>query len=229
MIAEAYADAWKDAQIADGQHRLSVEELAHFARGKSVLPYDIFCELLEWLPDVPRGPLTRFLDVGCGCGYYREVLQLRGYEYDYTGVDYSSQALALARTIYPGTVFIECDARALIFADDTFDIVLNSGCLLHVYDYEKVLRETARVAKQHVLLHRVPIRTLDQTVFYSKEAYGIPCLEIHFGEPELFHLFRRHGLNVIKRIQLFFDADSREGQVSYLLEKDPNSLAHFPV
>jgi hypothetical protein len=72
-----------------------------------------------------------------------------------------------------------------------------SGCvLLHLLDYRKAITETARVARQWCIFHRTPVIPDGQTKYMTKVAYGVPVVELAFGEPELLALFAESGLRV---------------------------------
>lgn len=81
----------------------------------------------------------RILDVGCGIGIYLEVLGERG-----IGVDISHPDLKVAKE--KGLKVIRIDAnRKLPFKDHSFDTVLLSHVLEHVYSPIELLRESYRV------------------------------------------------------------------------------------
>jgi ubiquinone/menaquinone biosynthesis C-methylase UbiE len=71
-------------------------------------------------------PLIRdrkLLDIGIGGG--RTTKFLLEISKDYTGIDYTSRCVEIARNKYPGANILCCDARDLsVFSDGTFDFVL---------------------------------------------------------------------------------------------------------
>ncbi|MBR4697496.1 MAG: class I SAM-dependent methyltransferase [Candidatus Methanomethylophilaceae archaeon] len=62
------------------------------------------------------------LDVGCGNGKTVSALMEAGLEV--TGVDFSPTVIGRCKEAYPDATFIECDASALPFQDETFDYVV---------------------------------------------------------------------------------------------------------
>ena len=89
------------------------------------------------------------LEVGCGNGYYSEVLQhLTKGGFSYHGVDYSEAMLASARENYPDRVFSQSDACDLPFADCSFDVVWSGTVLMHVPAYAEAISEPARVSNR---------------------------------------------------------------------------------
>jgi ubiquinone/menaquinone biosynthesis C-methylase UbiE len=114
----------------------------------------------------------------------------------YTGIDYSRAMIARARTHYPSTAFEEADATSLPYADGAYDIVFNGVSLMHIIDYQAVIREAARVAARYCIFHTVPIFDDHQTTFLRKYAYGAPVVEVVFGKRELMELCREAGLRL---------------------------------
>jgi ubiquinone/menaquinone biosynthesis C-methylase UbiE len=84
------------------------------------------------------------LDVGCGPG--RLASTLRQYGMGYVGLDRSYGLLREARAVADDR-YLQGDAQALPFSDDSFDRVLALGVLYHVKDWRRPLREMRRVAR----------------------------------------------------------------------------------
>lgn len=72
------------------------------------------------------------LDVGCGCGVYKDLFNNR-----------------LGCDLYPvkGSVDIVCDAQQLPFRDQTFDDVVCTEVLEHVLNPRLMINEVSRVLK----------------------------------------------------------------------------------
>src|SRR5205085_7187691 len=80
------------------------------------------------------------LDVGCGSGYYAEVLAtLVPGGVRYTGIDYSQVMIDRARTNYPSATFAVADATRLPYPEGSFDIVFNGVSLMHIIDYQAAI------------------------------------------------------------------------------------------
>jgi SAM-dependent methyltransferase len=139
------------------------------------------------------------LEIGCGSGYYSEILaQLARSDVRYTGLDYSKAAIARARLRYPDVDFEVGDATALRFSDRSFDIVFNGVSLMHILDYEKAIAEAARVAAKAAIFHSVPVFETAPVAHLHKYAYGSPVVEVVFNRRELISIFERHGLRLVK-------------------------------
>jgi arsenite methyltransferase len=98
----------------------------------------------------PR-PAEHVLDVGCGPGFFLlDVLQTVGSRGAVTGIDSSSQMLAVARDRCEGHAnasFHEGDATALPVEDEAFEAALTVQVLEYVDDVPRALSELYRVVK----------------------------------------------------------------------------------
>lgn len=99
---------------------------------------------LDWL--APKSGL-RWLDVGCGNGAFTELLVERCAPASVQGIDPSEGQLAFARARPASRVaqFLQGDAMALPFPDDTFDAAVMPLVIFFVPDPSKGVTEMARV------------------------------------------------------------------------------------
>jgi ubiquinone/menaquinone biosynthesis C-methylase UbiE len=93
---------------------------------------------------IARG--TKMLDIATGPGYVAAAATRRGARV--TGLDFSSEMVALASSRYPDIGFHEGNAEALPFADESFDAVVICFGLLHFPDADQALREAFRVLRR---------------------------------------------------------------------------------
>jgi 2-polyprenyl-3-methyl-5-hydroxy-6-metoxy-1,4-benzoquinol methylase len=100
--------------------------------------------------DMRGKKIKTVLDIGCGPGYYCKFLHDAGY--DVLGCDYSQKVLSVAKKKYPDIKFQKENGYSLSFKDESFDLVITIGALQCVYDYKKFLLESARVAKQALII-----------------------------------------------------------------------------
>jgi hypothetical protein len=216
-VAEQCAQAWQDPAIPRRQYELAAKpELDKFRMGEPAAPFYALLKCLEYAELSLKPSL---LDVGASGGYYKEVFEIDDFSVDYRGCDFSPAFKSLAEDLYPGIAFDVADARALPYADESFDVVLHGALLMHCREYREAIREAARVAKRYVIFHRTPVLLYGETKYWLKRAYDVPCLEIHFNEQELLGLFAANNLTLIHTEDVFFDTARGFGHRSYLLAK----------
>ncbi len=189
----ASSTGWLAARTVARQERAYRGLIAAMNRGEPRIDFKVAAEAIAATgianPSV--------IEVGCGSGYYSEVLAaLLPRAINYRGIDYSQAMVDRARTHYPSRVFEVADATRLPYAERTFDIVFNGVSLMHIIDYQAAIREAARVAKRYCLFHGVPVFLDHGTIFLTKYAYGAPVVEIIFGKRELMTLCADAGLHL---------------------------------
>jgi len=194
----SFENAWKDPSIASSQRKLVDSELARMLKGDVVPPYRALADAVR-RTGCEAG---RMIEVGCASGYYREVLRhLLGREIRYVGIDYSMALLAQGRRHYPGTPFIAGNATELPLRDGACDVLISGCVILHVAEFGKAIAEAARAARGWVIFHRTPVKD-GPTIYYTKDAYGVRCMEIVFGEEELLAAFDGAGLTVVEKFDM---------------------------
>ena len=106
---------------------------------------DVGTMLLAGMPQDLTG--VKALDIGCGTGYFSELLSERGAEV--TAADLSVEMLEQAQVRCGNKVasYQQADAEALPFADSTFDLVFSSLALQWCQDLSVPLRELKRVTR----------------------------------------------------------------------------------
>lgn len=184
QVAQRQEDGWRELvrQMYAGQPRQDLAAAAQALRATGRLN-----------PSV--------LEVGCGSGYYSEILpHLLGAPIQYTGLDYSAPMIELARKNYPDTPFHVGDATQLPFDDAAFDIVLNGGALMHIPDYRAAIRESVRVARHWCLFHTVPVLQRRATTLVRKNAYGAPTAEVVFNHADLLAMLADAGLTTVAEL-----------------------------
>lgn len=105
-----------------------------------------------WMPRVmgfALYPGRRLLEVGCGMG--TDLAQFARGGTTVCGTDLTLRSLELARQRFAveglAGQFLACDAEALPFPDQSFEVVYSNGVLHHTPDTEKAVREIHRVLK----------------------------------------------------------------------------------
>lgn len=95
---------------------------------------------------------TSILDVGCNTAVEYEGLQKYGPRVKYVGADFTKKAVRIAKRLFPETPFCVSDARALPFADRSFDVVIARHLLEHMPEAASPVREFLRVARRKVII-----------------------------------------------------------------------------
>lgn len=191
--ATTSSGGWLAARTVERQERAYRNLIAAMKRGESRLDFAVAAEAVA-ATGIAKPSL---IEIGCGSGYYSEVLaMLLPGGVTYTGIDYSDAMIARARAHYPATSFEVADATRLPYAEARFDIAFNGVSLMHIVDYAAAIREAARVASRFCILHTVPVFDDHRTTYLRKYAYGAPVVEIVFGREELMALCRQSGLQL---------------------------------
>jgi ubiquinone/menaquinone biosynthesis C-methylase UbiE len=130
------------------------------------------------------------LDLCCGHGVVAKALADTGARV--SGLDFSPAMLNLARENVPGVEFIEGDATALPFGDNSFDAITMGFGILHIPNPERALAEVKRVLRPggrfaYSVWHGPDVSTAFRIVFSSINQHGDPSVSLPPG-PEI-HVF----------------------------------------
>jgi ubiquinone/menaquinone biosynthesis C-methylase UbiE len=187
------SSSWSAA--AKRQARIYDRLLDQMRAGQPRIDFQVAADSVAWTGiESPS-----LLEVGCGNGYYSEILgRLVGGNVRYTGMDYSPEMVASARARYPHQKFLEGDTTRMAFADNSFDIVMDGVSLMHILAYRDAIAEIARVASRFVILNCLPVFETGETAYLRKYAYGQPVVDIVFGRPEIESLLEQSGLAIVK-------------------------------
>ena len=109
------------------------------------LQRDVGTQLIQRLPTefVP----ARWLDLGCGTGYFTRALASRFAESHGVALDIAEGMLEHARPLGGAQHFIAGDAERLPLQDSTCDLIFSSLAVQWCADFEAVLSEAFRVLK----------------------------------------------------------------------------------
>ncbi|MEI6536171.1 MAG: class I SAM-dependent methyltransferase [Verrucomicrobiaceae bacterium] len=110
---------------------------------------------LPWYESVWRNiknhPGGAVLEIGCGRGRFAIWLAKEMPQFRVTGLDFSQAAIELAKqsaaSQQAGVRFIQGDAEALPFENNSFDLVISCECMEHVANPRMMAKEMARVLK----------------------------------------------------------------------------------
>jgi len=128
---------------------------------KSVADYDAWYRTARgrWIAEQEFSVLLKLfsltegqtlLDVGCGTGHFSECFQQQGLHV--TGLDPDFAMIEFARAKKSQVHYVEGDARALPFVDNSFDYCCAITSLCFIDEAEKALKEMLRVSRHGVIL-----------------------------------------------------------------------------
>ncbi len=134
---EKLGEGWYDDEV----HPIALLRLENAARN-------------PWIGEKIRTLLARkcdILDIGCGAGFLSNCLAQDGHRV--TGIDLSAKSLDVAakRDLTQTVRYLQLDAFALPFADQSFDVVCAMDFLEHVEMPGHIVREAARLLRSNGL------------------------------------------------------------------------------
>ena len=93
------------------------------------------------------GPSKDVLDIGCGAGFLTNALAKN--DHRVTGIDLSAKSLNIAekRDLTKSVRYLQLDAFALLFPDQSFDVICAMDFLEHVEMPGQIVREAARLLR----------------------------------------------------------------------------------
>lgn len=92
----------------------------------------------------------KFLEVGCGMGYFSEMAFKNGAKV--TGIDVGNKLVAMTKKRVSSGKFLTASASNLPFRNESFDVVLCTEVIEHVDQQFKSVKELARVLKKGGIL-----------------------------------------------------------------------------
>jgi len=105
--------------------------------------FDAYWDYSPAFFDLLPAPGRRTLEVGCGEGRVARDLVKRGHRV--TACDSTFELLKLAADADEASGYLRCDAAALPFRDESFDLAVFYNSLMDIDDMEASVREAARV------------------------------------------------------------------------------------
>lgn len=144
------------------------------------------------------------LDVGCGLGHWSKFLTYSPAPlctWRYAGMEISDEIVKLCRSFNPGIPFHVGTAEDLPFRDGSYDVVLSSGVLTYTSNWQRALRECARVSRRYVVLLRTPIVKYRSTTRCRLTVRSPAGKEVHsltlFARDEFLTELSAAGLSVL--------------------------------
>ena len=126
------------------------------------------------------------LDFGCGTKPYKPYFTNIK---EYTGVDFKIEG----REEYQKEVDVFYDGKTIPFEDNSFDAILCTEVLEHVFNIEDLLKEFNRVLKENG-------KAIITTPFMSEE-HEMPYDFARYTTPALKHLYQKNGFKIVSNFK----------------------------
>ena len=126
--------------------------------------------------------VAKILDAGCGEGFISNLIFRNCKDVEITGLEYTEEALQIAREMNPLATFVQGDIAKMPFASRSFDIVLCTEVLEHLADPLAALAELLRVAKGALIItvpHEPWFRMGNMLVLKNVTRFGNPIDHIN--------------------------------------------------
>lgn len=187
------SENWKEQSIPELQRKVVDAELGNLHRG---IISPVYSSLIDTLKQIPLSEFI-LLDAACASGYYSEVIRvLDKRRIRYIGSDYSPAMVETAQRHYPDQRFEVQNLTALSYSEKSVDVLLISGVLEHIPDYEKAIGEACRVASRHVIIHRLPFTDREENEYTLGSQYSIKTPRIYFSRKLLLAEMAKHHFSL---------------------------------
>jgi len=170
---------------------------------RSIVPANDIFDFIDWVKD--RAPNGTVLDLGCGAGRYTIPYAEAGYKC--TGVDFSAEAIRLARQIAKdkGLEIDYVQGNILDYEFNKYDIINDDGCLHHIAkeDWPKYQAALQKASKPGTYI-RLKAFSRNCSFFENGEKLGSGWIRngTHctycFTEEELKELFKDYKITSIE-------------------------------
>lgn len=150
---ETHINSWKNSNVFDKQLKLNKEEL-------NSVSYPL--HWLSFLELMTKIQPNSILDVGCGCGAYFELCKKELCHVKYTGIDYSQEAIDIAKKTWNHPDFFVMDYSSLTneFVSK-FDVV-HMGAVLDVLpNGDEALEHVMSLCPNNILIGRMKLTEMD--------------------------------------------------------------------
>jgi ubiquinone/menaquinone biosynthesis C-methylase UbiE len=132
----------------------------------------------------------KVLDVGCGEGIVYRAMRERGWSGDWSGFDFSQEAVEFAKQASPEAQWRQASAYEMPYPDKSFELIFSSQVFEHLPNPAGPLRECARVAAKQMLIS-VPLEPYFRTLTWlsvNLKIGGDPG-HVNFWSPAKFRKF----------------------------------------
>lgn len=184
-------NAWKNKEVFQKQLEYNLVEL----NSKKSYP-------LHWnncIEFVKHFNPKSFLDIGCGCGALSEVLFREFPEMKYTGMDYSEDAIQIAKEEWSGRNFYVKDLMELTESDLTdYDLIFASAVFDVMPNGDEALEHLMSVSPTNIILSR-PKFVSESSFYETYIAYDvIETCAYHHNKEKFVELCGKYEYDIIQ-------------------------------
>ena len=178
--------------------------------------FDILRDVFTLFFFFAEDPNLSIIDIGCGSGYYFDVLQhFFPNIYKYSGCDSQSEIIQTAKEHRPFIDFRKQDLTNMKYTDKEFDISIFSHGTCNMIKYKKVFEEACRVTKKYIILHRICV-TKEKDSSKKSLRYYLPCITHSFNNKTFFDIFEKHNF------MLIWEGRCEANAMTFLLKRQDN-------
>jgi len=156
-------DAWKNKKVFLKQLEYNLQELSSPERYPNHWKALLLC--------IEKTNAKSILDIGCGCGAVSEVVRMNCPSVRYVGLDYSSDAIDLAKNTWGSSEFFVKDLMDLTENDvSSYDLLFSSAVFDVMPNGDEALEHVMKICVGSFLLSR-PKFTLSESHYTEYIAY----------------------------------------------------------
>ena len=181
------SETWKHSNVFEKQLAFNLKELD----GKYPPHWNDFIYILKF------NKHKNILDIGCGCGALYELCKREIPTLKYYGIDYSENAIMLAKKTWCKHCFSVKDCVSLTEDYVSEYDIIHMGALLDVLpNGDEILEQILSLSPKNILITRVKL-TNKESYFNTYEAYGeiITC-EYYHNSTNFFNLCVKYSYDV---------------------------------
>ena len=160
----SYINSWKNKEVFKDQLALNESELHDYPNH-----WKHFLNAVHTAVGIKRSFL---LDLGCGAGVYKELCKTHLPTVQYTGMDYSEEAIEVAKERWGGQLWRVGSYESLTSKDSDMYDVLHAGAMLDVLpNGDDALSFLLSLGFNNIILGRVKL-TEQESSFCEYEVYN---------------------------------------------------------
>lgn len=188
-----HTDTWKNPIVFEKQLILNLKELDSYPQH--------WIDFIDLISSINTKKISSILDIGCGCGTYYHLCKTHFLNITYTGIDYSNDAVEIAKKQWKYDKFFEYDFWSLTpnYLSE-FDII-HCGALLDVLpNADTALEKLLSMQPKNILLGRVKVTNKDSH-FTQYTAYdAIETYAYYHNIGGLRKLFNKYNYSILNQI-----------------------------